>query len=66
MKHPEALQSTRATVSAVLWFAPVREMGIWIDFDFLPQIQAQSFEKETQKLRQFSYLKIHVSHHFFN
>jgi len=35
MKYLEAPQSTRATVSAVLWFAPVREIGIWIDFDSL-------------------------------
>jgi len=46
MKHPEVLQSMRATISAVLQFAPVRKMGIWIDFDSLPAINTGAIERE--------------------
>jgi len=45
-KHPEALQLMRASVSAVLRFAPVREMGIWIDFDSLPATNTGTIERE--------------------
>jgi len=45
-KHSESLQSTRALVSVVLQFAPVREMGSWIDFDSLPATNTGAIEKE--------------------
>jgi len=45
-KHPEALQSMKATVLVVLQFAQVKEMEIWIDFDSLPATNTGTIDKE--------------------
>ena len=45
-KHPVVPQLIRAMVSVVLWFALVREMRIWIDFDSLPSTNIGTIERE--------------------